>query len=90
MRKTANKRPSDDECRERLQATANSLTKEGASTFDVVTAFIDVATQLAQRDPAYAIGELDILADTFASGQAMTRLVRDKLAQKKGRKKKSP
>ena len=87
MKKT--KKPSDDECIRRLHDAAKSLTDEGSSTWDVVTAFIDVAVGLAERNPAYAESELDRLAETFAIGESVARLKLQKLAaSRKPRKRK--
>ena len=83
------KKPTDDECIERLQATADALAQAGASPYDIVTAFVDVALILAQRDAAYAQANLAIIADVFAAGDGAARLQRDKLmTSKKPTKKK--
>lgn len=59
----------DDTCLESLQAAAASLTKSGASTSDIVTAFVDVAIGLAESDRAYAPIQLDIVANLFSAGR---------------------
>lgn len=50
-----------------------SLTKSGASTSDIVTAFVDVAVGLAESDRAYAQVQLDIVANLFSAGEALAR-----------------
>jgi len=83
------RKPTDDECIERLQVTADALALAGASPFDIVTAFVDVAVTVALKDPAYAQANLEIIADAFASGEALARLQSAKLATpKKSPKKK--
>ena len=65
---------SDDECTAHLLAAAEALTKRGASVFDIVTNFVDVALTLATRDRDYDLAQLEIVANAFASGEAAARL----------------
>lgn len=83
------KKPTDDECISRLQATAKSLADEGASTWDIVTAFIDVAINLAERDPAYAQIEIERLAETFGLGESLARAKLEKIAPPKKQRKRT-
>ena len=81
------KKPTDDECIRRLHDAAKSLADEGATTWDIVTAFIDVALVLPERNPDYIYFELKQLAETFALGEGFARLKLQKLeASKKKRK----
>jgi formiminotetrahydrofolate cyclodeaminase len=82
------KKPTDEECIERLQATADALAQAGASPYDIVTAFVDVALTLAERDAPYAQANAAIIADVFASGEALARRLSALLASKKPPKKK--
>ena len=79
---------SDEECIARLQATVDGLAKAGASIYDIVTAFVDVAVDRAANDPDYAHAQLEIVADVFAVGQGLARLRKEHLARPKPRKKK--
>ena len=87
--KNAMRKPpvSDDECTAHLLAAAEVLTKRGASVFDIVTNFVDVALTLAQRDRDYDLAQLEIVANAFASGEAAARLTMANLTPpKKSRK----
>jgi len=83
------KKATDDLCTNELQAAAATLTKAAASTSDIVTAFIDVAISLAERDPAYAPAELDIVANLFSAGEGVARMRLKALTAPKRPRKKS-
>lgn len=70
------KKPTEEECTERLHATASALAQAGASPYDIVTAFVDVALILAQGDPAYVHENLAVVADAFATGEALAQSLR--------------
>jgi hypothetical protein len=83
--KNAMRKPpvSDDECTAHLLAAAEVLTRKGASVFDIVTNFIDVALTLAQRDRDYGIPQLEIVANAFTAGEDAARLTIEKLTPPK-------
>ena len=84
------KKPTDDECDARLQATVDALAADGADLFDIVTSFIGVATNLALRDEAYKYANLARLEDLFTLGANCTRLEIERITPpKKPRKKKN-
>jgi fructose-specific phosphotransferase system component IIB len=78
----------DATCIDSLEAAAAALTNAGASTADIVAAFVDVAINLAERDRNYAAVQLEIVANLFSAGEAMARLrMKSRMARKKTRKK---
>lgn len=80
---------SDDECIAHLLAAAEVLTKRGASVYDIVTNFIDVALTLAQRDRNYVLPQLEIVANAFTAGYDAARVTIERLTPpKRPRKKK--
>ncbi|MCU1336048.1 MAG: hypothetical protein JWO19_1629 [Bryobacterales bacterium] len=79
----------DDMCIEGLQAAAASLTKSGASTSDIVSAFADVVIGLSESDRAYVHIQLDIVANLFSAGDALARMRIKALTPPKRARKKS-
>jgi hypothetical protein len=78
----------DATCIDSLEAAAAGLSAAGASTADIVGAFVDVAIKLAESDRNYAAVQLDIVANLFSAGEAMARLrMKSRMARKKTRKK---
>jgi hypothetical protein len=73
-------KPTDDECIARLRAAAVSLADEGASLYDIVTAFLDVAVDMAAEDSRYAQAQLDIVANAFSAGEGLARFRKEQEA----------
>jgi len=79
---------SDEECIARLQAAVDALAQSGASPYDIVTAFLDVAINLAVKDRAYEEAQLKIVGAVFSAGASLARLRLHELEQAKTGKKK--